>query len=49
MLGLYNLIYSDKIYDLEIDSSKLTPEESARMMINFIHTKFYKTPFKTTW
>lgn len=33
--GLYPIVYPNKHYDLEIDSSRLTPEASARQILEF--------------
>lgn len=35
--GLYDLVYRNKICDLEIDSSLQTPKESAKKIVEFIH------------
>lgn len=43
--GLYDIVYSNKVYDLEIDSSKLNPDESARLIINFIKTNPHSIAF----
>jgi chloramphenicol 3-O phosphotransferase len=45
--GLYNTVYSNKIYDLEIDSSKLTPQESAMVIIDFMQLNPNPTAFKS--
>lgn len=34
--GLYEATYADKIYDLEIDTSLLTPQESTKKIIDYI-------------
>jgi chloramphenicol 3-O phosphotransferase len=34
--GLYDEVYRNKVYDLEIDTSSLTPEEAAQMVIQYI-------------
>jgi len=45
--GLYDEVYSNKICDLEIDSAKLTPEESAKVIIDFIKSNANPTAFKS--
>jgi chloramphenicol 3-O phosphotransferase len=36
--GLYDLVYLNKSYDMKIDSSKMTPDESARAIMEYIDT-----------
>ena len=44
--GLYDAVYENKIFDLVIDSSHLTPEESAHMILNYIQTNPQPTAFQ---
>lgn len=45
--GLYDAVYTNKSYDLEIDSSKHTPEESAKIIIDYIKRHPNPTAFKS--
>jgi len=36
--GLYEISYANKIHDLEIDSSKMSPEAAATLILDFIKT-----------
>lgn len=44
--GLYEQVYRDKIYDLEIDSSHATPEEAAQIIVQHIHANPHPQAFK---
>lgn len=44
--GLYDLVYQDKIFDLELDTSEMTPEESAQAILNYIKMNPHPTAFQ---
>lgn len=44
--GLYDLVYQDKIFDLEIDTSKMTPEESAQAILDYTKKCPHPTAFQ---
>jgi len=44
--GLYHDIYHGKIFDLEIDTSQLTPEEVARKIVEYVHDQPHPHAFK---
>lgn len=45
--GLYHVVYTNKIYDLEIDSSELSPEESTRIIMDFMKLNPHPTAFQS--
>lgn len=45
--GLYEVTYSNKIYDLEIDSSKMSPEDAANLILTFIKEHPQPTAFQS--
>ena len=44
--GLYDAVYENKIFDLVVDSSHLTPEESAQMILDYIQANPQPTAFR---
>ena len=35
--GLYDNVYQNKVFDIEIDTSRLTSEEAAQTIIQYVH------------
>jgi len=44
--GLYEVVYQDRLFDIEIDTEKMSPEESAQLIINYINASTQPTAFK---
>lgn len=44
--GLYEMVYKDKLFDIEIDTEKMTPEEAARTILDYINASVRPTAFK---
>lgn len=44
--GLYDLVYQDKIFDLELDTSKMTPGESAQAILDYTKKHPHPTAFQ---
>jgi chloramphenicol 3-O phosphotransferase len=45
--GLYDAVYSNKIYDLEIDSSELTTEETVEIILEYVKKNPSPMAFKS--
>jgi chloramphenicol 3-O phosphotransferase len=45
--GLYDDVYKNKVFDLEIDSSKMPPEQSAKAILQFIQAHPTPSAFKS--
>jgi chloramphenicol 3-O phosphotransferase len=45
--GSYDAVYSNKIIDMEIDSSKTTPEQSAKLILDYVKEHPHPTAFNS--
>lgn len=44
--GLYDIVYRDKIFDIEVDTSVYSPEEAAKSIVQHIHNNPHPQAFK---
>lgn len=44
--GLYELVYKDRLFDVEVDTGKMTPEEAAGVILDYINSSSKPTAFK---
>lgn len=44
--GLYESVYGDRVFDLEIDSSKMSPRESAQAILDYVRDHPQPKAFK---